>query len=139
MNKEDLVSELIKGLVWVGTRTDRYRELFSFCADVMKLELDHQEHDFAVFKLPDSSKVEVFGPSDGEHLHFDSGPVAGFLVDDIEAARSHLEAGGADFIGPVHRWPATGEAWSHFRAPDGNVYEISQPRTDEPAEGASSS
>lgn len=133
------MSELIKGLVWLGTRTDRYRELFSFYEDVMGLELDHEEHDFAVFKLPDGSKVEVFGPSDEEHRHFDSGPVAGFLVDDIEAARAHLEAGGAELIGPVHRWPATGEAWSHFRAPDGNVYEISQAASAEPAEGAPSS
>ena len=120
------MNDLIKGLVWIGTRTDRYGELMSFYRDVMGLELEHEEQDFAVFKLPDGSKAEVFGPSDDEHRHFDTGPVAGFLVEDIDAARSHLESGGAEFIGPVHRWPASGDAWSHFRAPDGNVYEISQ-------------
>jgi hypothetical protein len=35
-----------------------------------------------------------------------------------------IEAEGIEFIGPVHDWEPTGEAWSHFRAPDGNIYEI---------------
>ena len=38
-----------------------------------------------------------------------------------------LEAEGIEFIGTIHEWEPTGEAWSHFRAPDGNVYEITQP------------
>jgi predicted enzyme related to lactoylglutathione lyase len=117
---------MIKGLSWLGTRTDHYPELITFCRETMGLEVDHEEEDFIVFKLPDGSKIEVFGPSDREHLHFETGPVAGFEVDDIETARERLEAGGADFIGPVHRWEPTGEAWSHFRAPDGNVYELTQ-------------
>jgi hypothetical protein len=87
--------------------------------------VDHEEEDFIVFKLPDGSKVEVFGPSDQEHVHFTC-PVAGFEVDDLEAGRERLEAGGAEFIGPIQRWEPTGEAWSHFRAPDGNVYELTQ-------------
>jgi hypothetical protein len=45
-------------------------------------------------------------------------------VEDVESARGVLEAEGIEFIGPVHEWEPTGEAWSHFRAPDGNVYEI---------------
>lgn len=117
---------MIKGLSWVGTRTDRFSELVTFYRDVMGLHVDHEETDFIVFQLPDGGKVEVFGPSDDDHLHFNTGPVAGFEVDDIEAARRKLEAGGAEFIGPIHRWAPTGEAWSHFRAPDGNVYELTQ-------------
>jgi catechol 2,3-dioxygenase-like lactoylglutathione lyase family enzyme len=88
------MDEFVKGLVWVGSRTEHYKE------------------------------VEVFGPSDTEHTHFSTGPVVGFLVDDVESARKRLEAEGIEFIGPVHEWEPTEEAWSHFRAPDGNVYEI---------------
>lgn len=117
---------MIKGLNWLGIRTDRFSELTRFYREVMELKVDHEEDDFVVFKLPDGSKVEVFGPSDPEHTHFDTGPVAGFEVDDIDAARARLEAGGAEFIGSVQRWEPTGEAWSHFRAPDGNVYELTQ-------------
>jgi len=46
------------------------------------------------------------------------------FVDDVRDAREVLEARGVEFVGPVHEWEPTGEAWSHFRAPDGNVYEI---------------
>ena len=90
----------------------------------MRLPLEHEEGEFALFRLPDGSKAEVFGPSDTEHTHFSTGPVAGFLVDDVRTAREVLEARGIEFIGPVQEWKPTGEAWSHFRAPDGNVYEI---------------
>jgi predicted enzyme related to lactoylglutathione lyase len=117
---------MIRGLSWVGTRTERYSELTAFYRDAMGLDVDHEEEDFTVFKLPDGSKVEVFGPSDQDHTHFQTGPVAGFEVEDIEAARARLEEGGAEFIGPIHHWEPTGEAWSHFRAPDGNVYELTQ-------------
>jgi predicted enzyme related to lactoylglutathione lyase len=117
---------MINGLNWVGIRTERFVELVTFYREAMRLEVDHEEDDFVVFKLPDGSKVEVFGPSDQDHLHFDTGPVAGFDVDDVEAAREQLEAGGAEFLGAIQQWEPTGEAWSHFRAPDGNVYELTQ-------------
>ena len=117
---------LVKGLVWVGSRTEHYEQMVGFYRNVLRLPLEHEEGEFAVFRLPDGSKAEVFGPSDTEHTHFSRGPVAGFLVDDVETARGVLKAEGIEFIGPVHQWEPTGEAWSHFRAPDGNVYEIVQ-------------
>lgn len=118
------MDDLVKGLVWVGSRTDHYEQMTNFYRDVLRLPLEHEEGEFALFRLPDGSKAEVFGPSDTEHTHFSTGPVAGFLVDDVQTAREVLEAKGVEFIGPVHEWAPTGEAWSHFRAPDGNVYEI---------------
>ena len=117
---------MITGLAWLGTRTERFNELVSFYREVMGLELDHEEPDFTVFKLSDGSKVEVFGPSDEGHRHFDTGPVVGFRVDDIDATRARLEAAGTEFIGPVQHWAPSGESWTHFRAPDGNVYELIQ-------------
>jgi catechol 2,3-dioxygenase-like lactoylglutathione lyase family enzyme len=122
---------LVKGLVWIGSRTDHYEQMVRLYRDALGLSLEHEEGEFALFRLPDSSKAEVFGPSDTEHTQFTRGPVAGFLVEDVEGARRVLEAEGIEFIGPVHEWEPTGEAWSHFRAPDGNVYEIThglQPR-----------
>ena len=115
---------LVKGLVWVGSRTEHYEKMVEFYRDTLGLRLEHEEGEFALFRLPDGSKAEVFGPSDTEHTHFTTGPVAGFLVDDVESARGSLEARGIEFIGHVHEWGPTGEAWSHFRAPDGNVYEL---------------
>lgn len=92
---------MIKGLSSLGIRTERYEDLVRFLNEGMGLPVDHDEADFTAFKLPDGSTVEVFGPTDQDHRHFSTGPVAGFLVDDIEGARERLEAAGAEFIGPV--------------------------------------
>ena len=114
----------VKGLTWVGTRTSKYDEMVTFFQEGLGLELAHEEPDFAGLLLPNGDTVEVFGPSDSEHTHFDTGPVVGFLVDDVAAAREHLETTGmVEFLGPLHSRPG-GTAWQHFRAPDGNVYEL---------------
>lgn len=89
------------------------------------LHAEHTEPDFAVFRLPNDGKVEVFGPGDRDHEHFTTGPVAGFLVDDVEEARAELESAGISFIGPVHHYDQD-SAWSHLVGPDGNVYEITR-------------
>ncbi len=113
----------VQQLGWLGTRTDRYHEMVTFYRDVLGLRLVHEVPDFAVFELPTGDHVEVFGPGDRDHTHFATGPVAGFLVDDIAAARARLEAAGIEFFGPTHT-AEDGYAWAHFRAPDGNVYEL---------------
>jgi len=113
----------MKGLAWMGTRTGEFEATSSFFRDTLGLEVSHEEPDFAVYRLPNGDAVEVFGPSDRTHEHFEIGPVVGFLVDDIEEARSELEADGIQFMGPVHT-ADDGGSWSHFRGPDGNVYEL---------------
>ncbi len=115
-----------KGLVWLGTRTRNFEDTVRFFGDALGLRVAHQEPDFAVFRLPNGDTVEVFGPDDKEHEHFDAGPVAGFLVDDVAEARADLEAAGVEFIGPAHV-AGDGGSWAHFRGPDGNVYEITTP------------
>jgi len=115
-----------RGLVWLGTRTHNFDETVEFFGDAIGLHKALEELDFAVFRLPNGATVEVFGPGDTEHEHFDAGPVAGFLVDDVRAARAELEAGGIPFLSPLHE-SDDGAAWSHFRGPDGNVYEITTP------------
>src|SRR5215203_1063609 len=113
-------------LVWLGTRTRNFDERVRFFGHTLGLRKSYEEPDFTVFRLPNGDTVEVFGPGDTEHGHFDTGPVAGFLVDDVREARADLEAAGISFLGSVHE-SANGGAWSHFRGPDGNVYEVTTP------------
>lgn len=89
-----------------------------------RLGLEHErtEGEMAVFKARNGDTVEVFGPGDTDHRHFTTGPVVGFEVDDIEAARGEIEAAGAELIGSVGR--GGGLAWAHFRGPGGFVYEL---------------
>jgi catechol 2,3-dioxygenase-like lactoylglutathione lyase family enzyme len=120
-----------KGLVWLGTRTRKFDDMVGFVGGALGLTTVHEEPDFAVFRLPNGESVEVFGPGDREHEHFDTGPVVGFLVDNVVEARADLEATGITFIGPVHE-ADDGGSWSHFTGPDGNVYEITAPAPERP-------
>ncbi len=110
-------------LGWLGTRTEKFNELSRFYSEVLGLKAIIQEPGFHVFQLPNGDNVEIFGIDNTEHSHFTTGPVAGFLVDDIVAARQEMEEAGVEFYGPIHGERSTGQ-WAHFRAPDGNVYEL---------------
>jgi predicted enzyme related to lactoylglutathione lyase len=111
----------VRGLSWMGVRVADFTHAVSF---FQRLGLDHErtEGEMAVFKAKNGDTVEVFGPGDEDHRHFRTGPVVGFEVDDIEAARHELEAAGAEFIGSIER--GGGFAWAHFRGPEGHVYEL---------------
>lgn len=113
------------GLIWMGVPTDDFGGTVAFFRDVMGLEEESREEDFAILRMPGGEAVEVFGPSFRDHEQFATGPVVGFLVEDVAGTRKEMEAQGVAFVGPVHAGDA-GAAWSHFRGPDGKVYEITQ-------------
>ncbi len=111
----------VKGVAWVGTRTDHFDAMLAFARDVLGLKPTTSRPDFAVFQLPDGDRMEIFGPSDQEHV-FMRCPLAEFRVDDVRAARAEMEAKGIPFVGPIRS--AAGVTWSHFIAPDGHLYGI---------------
>lgn len=114
----------VKGLAWLGTRTANFEAMCRFYGELMGLPEVATEPGFAAYRLPSGALVEVFGEGAAEYQDFPPGYIAGFQVEDIETARAEMEAAGIEFIGPIHRGHG---AWSHFRGPDGNVYEITQP------------
>jgi hypothetical protein len=117
----------IKGIVWLGTRTNQFEQMTDFCRDVLGLSQTLLEPGFAVFDFPNGDQLEVFGPQQSMNT-FMTHPVAGFLVDDITAARAELESRGIEFIGPIHE-DTPDYKWTHFRAPDGFVYELTHSAT----------
>ncbi len=111
----------VKGISWLGTRTEHFDAQVRFYREVLGMEPRVLRSDFAMFVLPDGDVVEVFGPGDTGHT-FMRGPVGGFEVGSVGQARTAMEAAQVEFIGETH---THGErAWAHFRAPDGNIYEI---------------
>ena len=112
-------------LAWVGTRTDNAEATVAFFRDVLGLSLDYTIPHFWMLHLPDGSKVEVFGEHSEMNRHFTTGPVAGFLVDDVPAATQELRAAGVEILQEPEVDPH-GNAWVHFRAPDRNIYELTQ-------------
>lgn len=116
----------VKSLAWLGTRTDKFDELVTFYRDVLGLESVADGQGYALFRLPGGDMVEVFAHDEESRRFFTTGPVVGFEVEDVAAAaRAELERAGIDFIGEIHA-ASDGGRWSHFRAPDGNIYEITQ-------------
>jgi predicted enzyme related to lactoylglutathione lyase len=111
----------VRGLSWMGIRVADLAAARAFL-EQMGLSFEHAEGEMAVFKAQNGDTVEIFGPGDEDHRHFDTGPVVGFEVDDIEAARGELEAAGVEFVGGTER--GGGMAWAHFRGPEGFVYEL---------------
>jgi hypothetical protein len=96
--------------------------------DVLGLRVAGQDAgDFVELAMADGSKLELFGSdeaADGPWL-FESNPVvAGFLVEDIRAAREELaRTPGVQLLGELRVLP-DGYGWQHFRAADGHVYEL---------------
>jgi catechol 2,3-dioxygenase-like lactoylglutathione lyase family enzyme len=115
----------ISKLAWVGTRIDNAEPTVAFFRDVLGLGLELDQPGFWMLKLPDGSKVEVFGPDSPINRHFTTGPVAGFLVDNVQDATAELRSAGAEILFESEL-DDSGNAWVHFRAPDGNLYEFTQ-------------
>jgi catechol 2,3-dioxygenase-like lactoylglutathione lyase family enzyme len=112
----------VKGMIWLGTRTANLDAMVNMYTSVMGLEIVHQEPGFVVMDLPNGDRVEVFG-TDSPYSTFFTSPVAGFLVEDIVSARAEMESQGIEFIGSTE-FAEDGNAWAHFRAPDGFIYEL---------------
>jgi hypothetical protein len=118
----------VKGIRWLGIATERVSVMRSFATEVLGLHVAGEDtEDFVELAMGDGGKLEFFGAgarADSPWL-FESNPVvAGFLVDDIEAARDELaRTPNVELLGQLQVLP-TGYAWQHFRAPDGHVYEL---------------
>jgi hypothetical protein len=118
----------VKGISWIGVGTDSVAAMRSFAIDALGMQVAGQDReDLVVLAIDGGAKLELFGPdsADASPWLFEANPVvAGFLVDDIEAARDELaRTSGVELLGELQVRP-DGYAWQHFRAPDGHVYEL---------------
>jgi catechol 2,3-dioxygenase-like lactoylglutathione lyase family enzyme len=114
-------------IAWLGTKTDNAEAMADLFGRVLSIPFSHGDQDFWVFQLPDGAKVEIFGPQ-SDNPHFTTGPVPGFLVDDVDGATEELRSAGVPIVSGPTRWEDDDVAWVHFRGPDGNIYEITQGR-----------
>jgi catechol 2,3-dioxygenase-like lactoylglutathione lyase family enzyme len=96
----------------------------AFFRDVLGLRLEPEQPGFWMLKLPDGSKVEVFGP-DSPIAATSPPAVAGFLVDNVQDAAGRVAVPGVEILFES-AVDDSGNAWVHFRAPDGNIYEFTQ-------------
>src|SRR4051794_15136182 len=94
------------GIRWLGVGTRRVAEMRAFAIDVLGLRVAGEDSDeFVELETADGSKLELFGSAraaDGEWLFERNPVVAGFLVEDIEAARAELaRTPGVELLGEL--------------------------------------
>jgi catechol 2,3-dioxygenase-like lactoylglutathione lyase family enzyme len=115
----------VLGLRWVGVRSAEYEPMVRLFRDVMGMRVEFSEQTTTELSLANGDRVQVFAPGDPYYEFFGeqaAGPVPLFEVSDLDAARAELAAAGVSVIGEIGR-DKTWE-WLHFRAPDGNLYEL---------------
>ncbi|MFL5719121.1 MAG: VOC family protein [Chloroflexota bacterium] len=112
---------MIESVRFVGSRTVALAEMAALY-DALGLEPVLEQPGATWFRTADGTSIHLYAGDDADHDFFGTGPVVGFHVADFERARAALVAAGAEFIGEPQR--DGGSIWNHYRAPDGNVYEI---------------
>jgi len=115
----------VLGMRWVGIRSPEYEPMLRLLRDVMGLKVEFAEDTTAELSSANGDRVQVFAPGDAYYEFFGDharGPVPLFEVEDILAARAELVQAGIAVIGDIRQDKAW--EWLHFRAPDGNLYEL---------------
>src|SRR4030095_8886282 len=100
----------VKGIHWLGVGTERVSAMRSFAIDVLGLRVDGEDTDqFVELRMADGAKLELLcsaAREDNPWLFESNAVVAGFLVDDIEAARDELaRTPNVELLGEVRRLP----------------------------------
>jgi catechol 2,3-dioxygenase-like lactoylglutathione lyase family enzyme len=113
----------VRSLGWLGVQTPHAGAMCAFYRDVLGFEVINEQPSATWFRLADGTEVHVYGSDDKDHNFFGSAPVVGFRVDSFASARAAMIAAGIEFLYPTPQ-RKNGIAWQHFRAPDGNVYEV---------------
>jgi hypothetical protein len=124
------------GVSFLGVWTDAFESMCRLYEEVYGLPSLHRSAGVAWFALADRAELHVYDVTDEYHAFFGSAPVPGLLVDDYDTVVNRLEASGVEWL--TEPDTAQGRIWRHYRAPDGNVYEVMGPeRSDRPGRGRS--
>ncbi len=111
----------LRGIVWMGVQSPNFDAMATFMERLMGGPAPRQEEGFRLWSFPNGDIVELY--ADGKKPSFGNAPVVGFRVDDLEAGRQLLHEIGAEIVGGYGP-NEDGYKTIHFRAPDGNIYEI---------------
>ena len=111
----------VLGIVWMGVQTENFDAMASFVERLIGAPAPRQEPGFRLWSFPDGDIIELYAT--GAKQTFGTAPVVGFRVDDLEEGRRLLGELGVEIVGGYGPNEAGYES-VHFRAPDGNVYEL---------------
>ncbi|MBT8201608.1 MAG: VOC family protein [Acidimicrobiia bacterium] len=125
----------IKRISWLGSSTDDRAAMTAFFRDQLGMTLTVDVKGFSRLTTSNGDRIEFFGPDSVEHDQLDTGPVAGFLVDDVAASRQELIDAGVTSCTEIEH-SNDGHRWFYFRAPDGNFYELCETHEPRPVKSS---
>jgi catechol 2,3-dioxygenase-like lactoylglutathione lyase family enzyme len=113
----------VRGISFVGSHTKAHGEMGSFLKDV--LGLSPITVDGIGAELFATGNGNIFAVAPVSEEDGDAERTIGFLVGDLDGAIAELHAAGieTDGINENARW-----RYTHFRAPDGKLYELVEER-----------
>ena len=111
---------------------DDFEKSLKFYKDTLGLKVKTRDKNkFANFDL-EGTELAIFQKDEAttmfpkKYMHVGGGVSLGFLVSNLDKACSDLGIGGVEIIeGP--KTTSWGQKVAHFRDPDGNIWEISEP------------
>jgi catechol 2,3-dioxygenase-like lactoylglutathione lyase family enzyme len=115
----------VRNIRWVGIPAQNYEAMVVFLEEVLGLRANFRDETTVEFSTSEGDEIQVMAPGDAYYDFFTAnaaGPVPLFEVDDVHRARRELEQAGTEVVGATVRDSAW--EWIHFRAPDGNLYEL---------------
>ncbi|HEX6249317.1 MAG TPA: hypothetical protein VFZ64_15725 [Nocardioidaceae bacterium] len=110
---------------FLGLRTREFAAMRRLYVEAYRLPILREAPGAVWFGLDAGAELHVYAASDTDHAFFGEGPVPGLFVDDFDAAVRRLEGEGVQWL--TEPEVAGGRTWRHYRAPDGNVYEVMGP------------
>lgn len=113
----------VNGIIWVGSATANREQTAAFFSEVLGMQSLVEVPGFSRLAADNGDVLEIFGPDTNEYAALDTGPVAGFWVDNIDVAHDELAESGIERLTNIERG-ADGHGWFYFKAPDGNFYEL---------------
>jgi catechol 2,3-dioxygenase-like lactoylglutathione lyase family enzyme len=129
----------ITRLQWsaVALTAEQYPVMKEFTEKALGLKLVSSSVEFAVFRAPDGTRFELYGPK-APQAPWRTGTTSaalGFDARNLARAGKVLERNGARRVSPVHVLPGEGAKgtslrYSFFRAPDNRVYRLAQTNAD---------
>lgn len=111
----------VLGIVWTGVQTRNFDDMATFMEGLIGIAAPRVDAGFRLWSFPDGDILELY--AEGGKPTFGDAPVVGFRVDDLVEGRARLEDLGAEIVGGYGP-NEDGYASVHFRAPDGNLYEL---------------
>ena len=113
----------VRSIGWLGVRTAQARAMYAFCRDVLGMRVLQDRPEAVRFAPADGTEAHVYGLDDREHEYLGSSPIVGFLVDSFDQTRVAMTRAKVEILYPEPQHQGA-RVWQHFRARDGNSYEI---------------